>query len=95
MSVRRSCRIGEFALRCLSRAGVVCIALAWVPLAPQPSQAAAQIQVSTVPAYGQSGSIIGRVTGITDFANYDVVTYLYVDGIGWYPNPRLPSRRLP
>ncbi len=74
-------------LRCLSRAGVVCVALAWVPLAPRPSQAAAQIQVSTAPAYGQLGSITGRVTGITDFANYDVVTYLYVDGIGWYPKP--------
>ena len=34
MSLRRFCQIGEFVLRCLSRAGVVCVALAWVPLAP-------------------------------------------------------------
>jgi len=48
---------------------------------------APQIQITSVPPYGQPGSITGIVTGVSDFQNYVVAPYLYLEGGGWYDKP--------
>ena len=58
MSGERFFGMGGLALRWLGQAGVNYAALAMVPLTPRRLQLAAQIQISTAPAYGHVSASI-------------------------------------
>jgi hypothetical protein len=66
--------------------------LLWCPalvgtVAQNTACAAAEIQITSAPPYGQNGAITGLVTGVANYQDYVVAPYLYLEGAGWYTKP--------
>ena len=53
------------------------------------------IEILEVPACGQLGVLRGRVTGVTDFSDYEVATYIQPEGVGWWTKPTMDGPTVP
>jgi hypothetical protein len=49
------------------------------------------IKITSAPAYATVGSIQGVVSGVANFADYRVATYLSIDAVGWWTKPTSDS----
>jgi hypothetical protein len=58
------------------------------------ASAVPDIQITSLPTYGQAGYVGGTVSGV-DFSQYAVAIYLKVDGGGWWPKPNAVRRTVP
>lgn len=52
------------------------------------------ITITSLPAYGTSGTMLGVVTGV-NFATHEVACYAYVEGDRWYTQPSLANPTAP
>ncbi|MCA9322010.1 MAG: hypothetical protein KDB53_14810 [Planctomycetes bacterium] len=47
---------------------------------------APSITITSVPAHGANGSLMGQVSGVNP-QSHSVATYIFVEGLGWYTKP--------
>lgn len=62
-------------------------------LASAPSDAQT-IEITSLPAYGELGSLTGQVSGVNP-ATHHVATYIQIEGLGWWTKPTLASPTVP
>ena len=63
-------------------------------VAASASHADPSIQILSVPAYGSAGELQGAATGV-NVQDYQVATYFYVEGTGWWTEPNVAMRTVP
>ena len=65
----------------------VLLSLALAPILLSEAVAAPTIMIASLPHYGASGFMCGTVSGVVDPSQYQVSSFLYVPGLGWYRKP--------
>ena len=66
---------------------VSCLACVAFPLGAARGQ---DVEITSVPAYGDNGSMRGRVSGVEPAAHH-VAPYIHIEGLGWWTKPSFAS----
>lgn len=76
------------------RLGVVGALIAHL-FASVPAQGAPSIEITTVPPYCSEGDLYGTVTGVQNPQDYQVATYIHIEGSGWWTKPYFNAPTVP
>ncbi len=61
---------------------------------PAPAEPAPTIEIVSLPPFAAAGSLVGQVTAPQP-ALYEVATYIFVSGLGWYVKPTAANPTVP